>query len=116
MRRRLLFALIGLVLAACASAARVRAERFEGDWSGHFETSSFTTDDGRGPWWLSGDGAVWDALNAPLARAGRGPWGRLHIVVEAELSPPGAFGHLGVYERELRVTRVIEARLIDAPP
>ncbi|GIK47867.1 MAG: hypothetical protein KJZ75_03775 [Hyphomonadaceae bacterium] len=91
------------------------AQRYAGTWDWRFETSAFTTDNGQGPWWLHAEGAAWEQLNAPLALEAGGPWGRVHIVVEGELSAPGRYGHLGAYERELRVARVIEARRIGAP-
>ncbi len=97
-------------LAACASAP-VGPPRFSGSWEFHFETSAFRTDAGEGPYWLAGDGEVWPQLTAPLTQAGS-PWGEAHIVVEGELSAPGSYGHLGAYARELRVTRVIESRLV----
>lgn len=93
----------------------MEAARYSGAWDFHFETSSFTTDAGEGPYWLSGDGNVWSQLTAPLQATGR-PWGRLHIVIEGELSEPGQYGHLGAYARELRVTRVIESTQASAPP
>ncbi len=110
MRRTFLAGLLGLSLAACASTS-ASPTRFSGTWDWHFETSSFLTDEGRGPYWLSAEGAVWDQINAPLRERGEGPWGRLHLVVEGELSAPGRYGHMGAYERELRVTRVIESTL-----
>lgn len=115
MRRNILSAVLGLALAACATVAG-EPQRYSGTWDWHFETSSFTTDGGEGPYWLVGEGEVWSELNAPFQQAGRGPWGRAHLVVEGELSPPGRYGHLGAYERELRVTRVIEAQLVSTQP
>jgi len=108
MRRAFLVSLLGLLLAACASASASQTQRFSGTWDWHFETSAFTTDAGEGPYWLAGDGAVWDQLSAPFSESG--PWGRAHLIVEGRLSPPGQYGHLGAYSRELRVTRVMEAR------
>ncbi|GAM99263.1 hypothetical protein U91I_02909 [alpha proteobacterium U9-1i] len=110
MRRAFLTGLLAVSLAACASTSAA-PQRYSGVWDWHFETSSFRTDEGRGPYWLSGEGAVWDQLNAPLQARGQGPWGRLRIVVEGELSEPGRYGHLGAYERELRVTRVISSEI-----
>ena len=105
MRRAFLTGL--LALAACASTAPAAPHRYSGSWDFHFETSSFVTDEGEGPYWLSGEGEVWPQLTAPLQASG-GPWGQVHIVIEGELSEPGHYGHMGAYERELRVTRVIE--------
>ncbi len=110
MRRVFLIGL--LVLAACASAAPAGPRRFAGTWAFHFETSAFVTDAGEGPYWLAAvEGEVWPQLTAPFTQAG-GPWGEAHIVVEGELSAPGQYGHLGAYERELHVTRVIESTLV----
>ncbi|MGE3251787.1 MAG: hypothetical protein AB7J28_08490 [Hyphomonadaceae bacterium] len=112
-RRTLLAFVLPLALIACASAHaghEANAERFEGVWDFHFETSSFRTTDRQGPYWLSGDGEVWPQLTAPFGATGH-PWGTLDVVVEGELSAPGQYGHLGAYERELRVTRVISSRL-----
>lgn len=113
MRRAFVFGLLGLALAACASGASAGTQRFSGVWDWHFETSAFVADDGEGPYWLSADRATWAQMTAPFE--GRtSPWGRAHIVVEGELSAPGAYGHLGAYERELRVTRVLETRFVTA--
>lgn len=116
MRRLLLAGMLGLLLTACVTPGA--AQRYSGTWDWHFETSAFTTDDGRGPYWLAAEGAVWDEINAPLRTSGSGPYGRVHLVVEGVLSAPGRYGHLGAYERELRVTRVIAAQLNPAsvPP
>lgn len=112
MRRAFLVGLLGLALAACTTTPA--SQRYSGTWDWHFETSSFTTDDGRGPYWLVAEGAAWDQINAPLRNSGRGPYGRVHLVVEGELSAPGRHGHMGAYTHELRVTRVLETRLIEA--
>lgn len=110
MRRVFLAGLLALSLAACASTSAA-PQRYSGVWDFQFETSAFRTDEGRGPYWLSGDGAAWEQLNAPLQARGQGPYGRLRVVVEGELSAPGRYGHLGAYERELRVTRVISSEI-----
>lgn len=102
-----------LLLSACATPQAPSAQHFSGTLYWGFETSAFRTDDGQGPYWLTGD-EVWPQVVAPLQ--GHGPWGRVHLVVEGELSPPGQYGHLGGYARELHVTRVIESRLVAAEP
>jgi hypothetical protein len=114
MRRALLGTLLALVLSAGSTPAMSSPQRFVGEWAWHFETSAFTSSDGEGPYWLSADRAVWEQLSAPFATNGSGPWGRAQIVVEGTLSAPGQYGHLGAYQRELRVTRVIDVRLISA--
>jgi hypothetical protein len=114
MRRLFLIAIVGLALAACASAEPAR--RYSGTWDWHFETSSFAADAGEGPYWLHAEGQAWEDLNAPFRAAGLGPWGQLRVVIQGELSQPGRYGHLGAYSRQLRVTRVISAELLAASP
>lgn len=87
------------------------AQRFKGTFDFHFETSSFMSEDGQGPYWLSGEGDVWPQLTAPFRSTGR-PWGELAVEIEGELSAPGRYGHMGAYTRELRVTRVLSTTLI----
>jgi hypothetical protein len=114
MHRRLFMSCLGLLAAGCASATSEPVSTYSGEWDWNFETSAFTTSDGRGPWWLSGEGDVWEHISAPITQGGNGPWGRVRLTVEGELSAPGTYGHMGAYERELRVTRVISAELIEA--
>jgi len=108
MRRLFLIGL--LALAACASTPRAQPQQYSGTLNWGFETSSFRTDSGEGPYWLSSD-TVWPQVVAPLRASGHGPWGRVHLVVEGVLSPAGAYGQMGAYSHELKVTRVIESRL-----
>jgi hypothetical protein len=113
MKTILLVVLFGL--AACVTTPAQQAQRYSGTLYWSFETSAFRTDDGQGPYWLSSE-TVWPQVVAPLQQAGRGPYGRVHLVVEGDLSPPGRYGHLGAYSNELRVTRVIESTLIASDP
>ncbi len=115
MRRAFLGGLLALPLVACATGGDSEPRAFTGVWQWSFETSAFTTNTGQGPYWLVAEGENWEALVAPL-RASGGPWGRVAVVIEGNLSPVGQYGHLGAYSRQLRVTRVIEARLLQALP
>ncbi|HVY86800.1 MAG TPA: hypothetical protein VG943_16835 [Caulobacterales bacterium] len=116
MRRAFLSGLLAMSLFACATPQGQNTYSGTLDWS--FETSAFRTDDGRGPWWLSAEGSAWDDVVAPIRHSGGGPWGRVHLTVQGEQSAPGHYGHMGAYARQLRVTRVLNARLISAssPP
>lgn len=114
-KRRTVLVTLGLGLVGCATVGPSAVSRFAGVWDWRFETSSFAPEPASdGPWWLFADGDAWEQLSAPITRSGGGPWGRAHLLVEGELSAPGAFGHLSAYRRELRVTQVIEARVIEA--
>ena len=114
MRRAFSAGVAALALSACATTPTTA--RYSGTWDWHFETSSFSTDDGRGPWWLHADGAEWEQINAPLSEAGAGTWGRVHLIVEGELSPPGQYGHMAAYERQFRITKVLDVRRVEPRP
>jgi hypothetical protein len=105
---------VALPLLGCATDEAAN-RNYTGVWQWSFETSAFTTTTGQGPYWLVAEGQTWEQLIAPLRAAG-GPWGRVAIVVEGDLSPVGQYGHLGAYSRQLRVTRVIESRLLGTMP
>ena len=113
MRRAFLLALVSFALGACALPASAYTQRFSGTFDLHFETSSFHPDGGGGPYWVSFEGDTLERIAGPLDQSDdRGTWGQFHIVVEGNLSPEGHYGHLGGYRRELRVTRVIESRVL----
>lgn len=111
MRRAFITGLAALALTACSTSS-AQSHPVSGTLEVSFETSSFHTDDGQGPYWLSSEGDTWRQITAPLQQPGRPAWGRVHLVVEGDLSAPGHYGHMGAYVRSLRVTRVIESRLI----
>jgi len=113
--RRTLLLTLGLGLVGCATTTAAPVQRYAGIWMWGFESSSFAPEGAAdGPWWLSAEGEAWEELSAPIRRSGRGAWGRAHLLIDGELTPLGAYGHLGAYRREVRVTNVIEARLIEA--
>lgn len=115
MRRAFLIGLLALAVSACTTTPPAPAQQYSGTLDWGFETSSFRTDDGQGPFWLTSD-TVWPQVVAPLHSSGHGPWGRVHVVVEGRLSPPGHYGQMGGYAHELNVTRVIESRLVATEP
>ena len=109
--------LFAIVLCSCAlgmSPWRAQDHAYSGEVALGFEMSAFSADDGRGPWWFAvGDeGEVWREISAPLEQHCGVTWGRVHVIAEGELSAPGEYGHLGFYERELRVVRVRDVRFV----
>jgi len=97
-----------LLGAACGAPPDVFAGRFE---SG-FETSAFHPCGSEEQWWVTADSGAWARLHAPPARTDSG--GYLEAVAFVRLrgrrSPRGEYGHVGAYDRELRVTEVLEVR------
>lgn len=105
---QILAALVALTLASCATP-ETGPQRWSGRYEWSFETSSFVADGGRENWWVAADNPeAGAALNAAVATPGS-PWGSARITVEGSISAPGHYGHLGAYQRELHVTRVISA-------
>jgi hypothetical protein len=109
--------LLAILLCSCAlgmSPWRAQDHTYSGIVSLGFEMSAFSSDDGRGPYWFAvgDDGEVWRQVSAPLQERCGIDWGRVHLIAEGELSAPGEYGHLGAYERELRVFRVREVRFL----
>lgn len=72
-----------------------------------FEQSDFYPAKGGGPWWLTYDGDLWSKLEPFVQGSGRGLAAVVRFEVIGEVSEPGRFGHLGAYERELVVERIV---------
>ncbi|GAB4579990.1 MAG: hypothetical protein Fur0022_27290 [Anaerolineales bacterium] len=94
---------------------------FEGYYSSGFEVSAFVPCDGGEPapgfvpgYWLNGTSDFYDQYDALVESSDHDPiTGSLSVYVRfnGELSPPGHYGHLGAYEREITVTELLEMSL-----
>jgi hypothetical protein len=96
-----------LLAATLSGAARPSApERLQGYFTVRWEEQSFRPCGGSERWWVSDPG--------PLLRRYRelvqGEYGTVYVTVQAEVSDPGRFGHLGMFPRTIAVREVIEAR------
>ena len=81
---------------------------YSGFYEAEFEDSSFKLSRVPCEVWLTGD-------VCPIFGEGKCVKGaklKAYITVEGILSEPGHFGHFGVWERELRVTRVLKVQQI----
>lgn len=104
-------ALASLLMFALSACATTSAQNYSGVYVTAFETEAFYSYDGGDPYWVSADPAVHAALQAPIPRPIDPQTGaRVVVEVQGVLSPPGRYGGLGAYTRELHVTRVISAR------
>jgi hypothetical protein len=106
------FALASLLMFALSACATTPARHYSGVYVTAFETEAFYSYDGGDPYWVSADAAAQAALQAPIPHP-FDPQTGVRVVVEVQgvLSPPGRYGHLGAYTRELHVTRVLSAHL-----
>lgn len=83
-----------------------------------FETSEFVPcapEHANERWWLAGDSAVYPALQdaaygAVPADERKGRTGRAFVRLRGRITPPGRYGHMGAYEREIEVAEVLDAR------
>lgn len=94
------------------AAALPVAEPFSGIYRGGFEQSHFYTMDGRGPWWLEADDAVWQQIQA-LYEDGPGRAGGVHagLIVNGWLEETGGeLDYLGIDRFRLHVTSIESIR------
>lgn len=93
-----------LLLLPCAEAP----QRFRGVYEYGFEHDRFREEgrDYRGDWGWCMDQQSWELLELPPA-PGHMTNGSVQIEFEAQISPHGNFGHMGVCEREVHITRLI---------
>lgn len=97
---------LAVLAAGCGSPADLHAGRYE---SG-FETSAFYPCGSDEQWWVTADSVAWARLHSPPARVDSS--GYLEAVafvrLRGRVSPPGEYGHVGAYDREIRVGAVME--------
>ena len=81
-------------------------QTYSGSYQPGWELSDFTPRGSTETWWLSGNLRRTEPFSL-----GYHPNGvHLFVTVEGQLSSRGHHGHLGAYQRELRVIRVISVK------
>jgi hypothetical protein len=91
-----------------AASGERKPATYSGFYEAEFESSSFKLSRVPCEVWLSGD-------VCPIfgkGKCAKGAKVKAYVTVEGVLSEPGHFGHFGLWERELRVTRVIKVQRI----
>lgn len=105
---RIVFAAPLVLLAACASPFGASDRRYVGVYSEGLETMTFRADERDEEW--SVKGAFYALQAAAPPRADPTDGFSVCATVVGRLSPPGRYGHLGLFRRELEVVNVVEAR------
>lgn len=105
--RRTLFAILLAIL--CCSCAHQKesqsvSETFKGYFTKGFEISVFAPVGERQLWWVTGE--VNPLLRAVTSEDGL-VGGTVYTEIIGTLSSPGSYGHLGAYNREIIVQRVL---------
>ena len=112
--RALIAGLLLCLVAACASLGR--AERtYTGVYAEGTEVMTFQADGETQTWSVTGP-AVAALQNAAPPRPN--PWDGFQIraIVRGHLSPPGRYGHLGMFRREITITEVVLAPAPERTP
>jgi len=93
-----------------ASASTPEPRLFKGYYVAGFERSEFRpASDLEQRWWLSGGIENCPFLDFNQERYGP-LWRQTYLELQGILSPPGQYGHLGAYERELTIVKTISCR------
>lgn len=91
-----------------ADVAEGRSAIYSGFYQFEFENSSFRISD-RCEVWLDIRGD--ECMGSSMKNCIIGP--KLFITVEGVISPRGHYGHFGIWERELHVTKVLKFQRIE---
>jgi len=84
-------------------------QTYKGYYVWGFERSEFRPiNDLEQRWWLSGAIENCPFLNFNQERYS--PWHQTYLEVQGVLSPPGQYGHLAFYKRELTIVKAISCR------
>jgi hypothetical protein len=103
MKYVLLFSLC-LFLTRCDS--NEAKHQYEGFYSWGFEVTGFSPCGSDEVWWTGGEGLV-ERYNT----LGVEQYQEVYAVLVGTRSDTGEYGHLGAYDREFDVTRIVEMRL-----
>jgi hypothetical protein len=124
--KRLLYlplTLLFLTTLACQAIlpdSRVNSGEFEGFYTSGFEVASFIPGEMIGDpnqgvgYWVNGTPELYEQYTALVQSRGSDPisgYIPVYVRFKGELSPPGNYGHLGAYEREVTVTELLEMSL-----
>jgi hypothetical protein len=90
--------------------AHVESRQYSGLYDQGFERSAFTFENSSCTVWLTGN--LQEACRLAEGCQEGSEFMMLRLTVDGELSPSGSYGHLGMYERELRVGRVLASTVV----
>lgn len=106
--RTIIAAAFVTLLTACASPGGENPRTYSGVYAEGMETMTFRPE-GRDEAWAVRSG--YEALQAAAPpRADPNDGFRVCATIEGRLSERGRYGHLGMFPREIEITRVIETR------
>ena len=92
-----------LTLAACGQSAEQR--RLTGTFTYGFEQNAFEAGQPHGEGWCLASESV-ELLG--VERPPRMDRVTVDLTIDAKISPPGRYGHMGMCTREVRITRIVQ--------
>jgi len=99
-----------LAAIACGAASRIHSgvpSKFCGHYENRFEVDSFRPCGLDERWWVNHEtDALIRAVTAPDGRIG----GEAYVELEGHVGERGSYGHLGAYDRQLTVQKVLRAQ------
>lgn len=101
---RALAAALAALATGCATLATDPAEEIAGIYESGFEVDAFRPCNEDEAWWV----AEGEELRRRYRETVTRDYQPVYVVVRGEVGPRGAFGHMGAYDRELRVREVVE--------
>jgi hypothetical protein len=96
---------LALVLAAAACAQPTERRRLTGSFSYGFEHNRFSAGQPRDQDWCLAEESV-ELLS--VQRPPRNELVGMELTIDAEISGPGRYGHMGLCTHEIRIRRIIE--------
>lgn len=100
-----------LLMAACAAnGLPPPRDEFRGTYSFGFEVSSFEPCSSGEQWWVLSDEDLHVAYERTVGEGAKYAYVPVFVRLRGRIGPEGRYGHLGVYQRELTVTEVLEIR------
>lgn len=103
---RLLLLALPLLLAGCVKTITdPAAVVYEGFYAWGFEVSSFQPCENDESWWVTGGD-----LTSRYREIATQDYQPVFVVLAGEAGPPGSYGHMGAYSREIAVREVLEMR------
>jgi len=100
--------LILLSTAGCALVDPTSDAAPDGLVSIGFEVSAFEPCDSDEIWWMTGSDAVYEELDELYQEVVGDDGGPAYARLHGVRSTKGSYGHLGAYDREFRVTQIID--------
>lgn len=111
--RTTLLLFTSLVLFSCAvTGENSNTDKYyRGSYTVGFESSAFSPEGSKERWWLSfAENVDRSKLQAVMHRTSPRVYKTYHITVRGKVSQKGNYGHMGVYQRRIIVSEIVDVK------